>query len=52
MQIELEFVRDLNATLEHKLKTYMLSNLTLREEIERLEMIVSLNQCTNQQVKK
>ena len=41
MRIELEFARDQVSTLEHKLKTAMLSNLTLREEIERLESVVN-----------
>ncbi len=37
--IELEFANGQISTLEHKLKTTMLSNLNLRQDIERLEMI-------------
>ena len=44
MQVELEFAHDQISTLEHKLKTAMLSNLTLREETEKLTQIVNLNQ--------
>jgi len=44
MQIELEFAHDQISTLEHKLKTSMLSNLNLREETEKLQMIVNSGQ--------
>ena len=44
MQVELDFAHDQISTLEHKLKTVMLSNLTLREETEKLTEVLNTRQ--------
>ena len=44
MQVELDFAHDHIQTLEHKLKTAMLSNLTLREETEKLTEVLNTRQ--------
>lgn len=44
MQVELEFAQDQISTLEHKLKTAMLSNLTLRKETEKLTQVLNVHQ--------
>lgn len=49
LMVELEFKEDTILGLEARLKTAMLSNLTLRKDIERLQLILADNNISDGQ---